>query len=53
MNRIDIIEDIKRINIQLKQFNSDEELDALTINELIIVLNCKCSDMNNLLKNLS
>jgi hypothetical protein len=47
MNRIEIIEDIKRINVQLKQFNSDEELDALTINELIIVLNCKCAEMNN------
>jgi hypothetical protein len=50
MNRIEIIEDIKKINIQLKQFNSDEELDALTSTELMIVLNCKCADMNNLLK---
>jgi hypothetical protein len=47
MNRIEIIEDIKKINVQLKQFNSDEELDALTITELMIVLNCKCAEMNN------
>ena len=51
--KVNSLEDIKKINIQLKQFNSDEELDALTSTELMIVLNCKCADMNNLLKNLS
>jgi len=51
MTRNEIIEDIKSINIQLAEFNSDEELDELTTAELVIVQNCKWADLNLLLQN--